>query len=59
LKEYTFDLKIKKVYTESDIINASSYFETIKEDLYKNEKYYYDAELDDNTFDTFITTIMK
>ena len=27
--------------------------------VFNNEKYYYDAELEENTFFTFVNTIMK
>lgn len=41
----------------ADTYNVVSYPTIVL--LYNNEKYYYDAELEDKTFNTFITTIMK
>jgi len=41
----------------ADAYNIESYPTIVL--VYKNEKYYYDAELDDKTFDTFLNTIMK
>ena len=41
----------------ADSYNIDSYPTIVL--VYNNEKYYYDAELEENTFDTFINTIMK
>jgi|AntAceMinimDraft_1070359.scaffolds.fasta_scaffold46683_3 thiol-disulfide isomerase/thioredoxin len=57
-KHLTFhEIDCEKNVDMADAYNVVSYPTIVL--LYKNEKYYYDAELDDNTFDTFITTIMK
>jgi thiol-disulfide isomerase/thioredoxin len=55
-------LSFTEIDSEKDVDMADAYkietYPTIVL-VYKNEKYYYDAELDETTFDTFINTIMK
>ena len=55
-------LSFTEIDSEKDVDMADAYkivsYPTIVL-VYNNEKYYYDAELDESTFDTFIHTIMK
>lgn len=57
-KNITFnEIDSDKNVDMADSYNVVSYPTIVL--LYNNEKYYYDAELEDNTFETFINTIMK